>query len=163
MVTCSWRCSWLVRNNDCQWWFVNLQGSRQCLQIWFFDLQVSQSQIWFAQTLMALCESGRALCVVRCNTNGGDAATVAAGSWWQRRRRVVAATVAGRETKERRDGDRRCNTERVRVRLRVVAAVGGGRRWSETLVVEVAAERGREERVADSRRGEVEGFVKLKP
>jgi len=40
----------------------------------------------------------------------------------------VAATVAGRETKERRDGDERCSIERVRVCVRVVAAVGGGRR-----------------------------------
>jgi len=81
----------------------------------------------------------------------------------------VATTVAGKETKERRDDDGRCSTERVRVhvRFRVVAVVGGGRRWSETLVVEVAAERERkrerEERVTDLRRGKVEGFAKLKP
>ena len=72
----------------------------------------------------------------------------------QRRRRcdggcriVVAATVVGRETKERRDSDGRCSTERVRVRvclrLRVIAMVGGGRRWSEILVVEVAVVRER--------------------
>jgi len=73
--------------------------------------------------------------------------------------------VAGRETKERCDGDGRCNTKRVRVhvRLRVVAVVGGGWWWPETLVVEVAAERERQETVAGSKRGEVEGFVKLKP